>query len=476
MAAPTVAQAPSALVTAIPGRFAPTRIVDRRNPTAIVADTATTSRNVFMPRAESLSVDFQTPTQTVEELGTSYHVGEYDQLPEVKVTLNNYDVGCGALSLITGKQILGTGTTTFAPTDLSTAEVDLVMQFADPNGKIFYSEYCGDLVVDGYGSTLKKGSAAMENFSMAGFNQLGFRGQFVTKAYIVQAADVTGNSFQLAAATNPVIGTDEAPVGLPVPSGSQPPSYWIQRGSLNFVKIERYRAATGWFRFKETSGAVSAGVCKYTGGANMTLTFNAGDLTAGDLFFVTYATYKSDVTNYSTIPTTTLDTSDAIAVDTRLCNINVTAQAQASSQVSRGQQFDLKVDLKRERAEGIGDTDGLWAPPAQPNVSLSMDVDLTGASVDSLLKTGISTGTDGAGTVTGDWVDPNYTTRVMLNSPTTVGVTVNDPRNAGAVLKTITSSNAVFKQRTVSAQTKNSVTLKYSGSDTVGNVAVSVTH
>jgi hypothetical protein len=430
----------------------------------VTTDTATSSRNAFLPRAESLSLDFQTPTNPVEELGTNYHVGEYDSLAESKVTVTNYDVGTNAISLITGKAVLVSGTTTFTPDDLGTASVDLVTQYADPNGKIFYSEYNGDLVIDGYGSTLKQKSAAMEDFSLVGFNQLGFRGFFITKAYIVQAADVTANSFALTA----LLGANEGPVGLPVPTGSAPPSYWIQRGSLNFIKIERWRATTGWFRFKETAGAVSTGNCKFVA---PTLSFAAGDLTAGDVFYLTYASYGASVAGYTVIPKLTVDTSDPIAVDTRLCQIGISA-----GQASGGQAFDFKVALKRERAEGIGDLDGLWGPPMQPDVSIGMDVKFKGAGIDTLLKTGSQFGTDGGGAVTGDFVDSNYTTRVMLNTPTAVQVTVSDPRNSGIILKTVKASNAIFKQRTITNQAKNAVTVKYAGSDTIGNISIAVTH
>lgn len=465
MAAFTQAQAPSAIVTEIPGRFAPPSIVDRRNMATVTADTATSSRNAFLPRAESLTLDFQTPTQVVEELGTNYNVGEYDQLPESKVSLTNYDVGTGVISLITGKAVLVTGTTTFTPNDLGTAKVDLVTAYADPNGKLFYSEYNGDLVIDEYSSTLKNKSAAMEAYSLTGFNQLGFRGFFITKCYIVQAADVTASGFSIAT----LLGANEAPVPVPIPTAGQPPNYWVQNGAINFVKIERWRSTTGWFRFKETSGTVATGVCKYVAGTGFT--FAAGDLIAGDVFYLTYATYGSSVANGQIIPTLSLDTSDPIAVDTRLCAITIAAGA-----VARGQSFDMKVALKRTRAEGIGDLDGLYGPPQMPEVTLNLDVNFTGAGPDTLLRTGSLYGTDGGGTVTGDFVDANYETRLMLNTPTAVAVTVGDPRNAGAILKTVTSSNAVFKQRTLTNQSKNAVTMKYTGSDQIGNVSVSVTH
>ena len=63
-------------------------------------------------------------------------------------------------------------TTTFTAADLGAALVDMVVNYADPNGNIFASEYMGDLLIEGYGISLKQKASAMETFDLVGPTQL----------------------------------------------------------------------------------------------------------------------------------------------------------------------------------------------------------------------------------------------------------------------------------------------------------------
>jgi hypothetical protein len=477
MSAPTAAIPPSAAVTEIPGRFSPLVVVDKRNIANITTSTATSAQLAYLPRAESASHDFNTPLQDVVELGANFRVGDYDDIPENKISISNYDVGPTAISLITGKMVASTGTTTFGFNELNEANVDIIRQFADPNGNIFYSEYMGDHVIEEYDASLKAKSASMETYSLVGFNTAGFRGQIQCKAYIAQSADATAHSFSISS----ILGANEAPYPIPIPSGSSPASYWVQTGRINFLKIERWRPSTGFIRLSEvaTTGAVAAGKCNYTAG---TLTFFPSDLATGDVFLLTYMTYKSNVTamstlsgltgiNYSAIPQLSTDTSDPVAVPTRLTPITI-----AAYNIPRGQSFDIKMTLKRDRAEGIGDPDGIWGPSDAPEVALSLEVKMTDASLNGILQNGNPNGSDAGGSTSNDFFDPNEATRNALATDVPITVTINDPRNSGTVLKTITSPNAVMYQRTVSTPTKGPATVKYTGKDVVGNIVVSVTH
>lgn len=476
MAAPTSAQKPTTFVSEIPGRFSPLIVVDKRDILNVTTSTPTSAQVAYLPRAESASHDFNTPLTEVTELGTNFHVGDYDDIAENKVSITSYDVGPYAISLLTGKKIATTGTTTFGFNELNQANVDIIRQYADPSGHIFYSEYMGDHVIDEYSSMLKAKSASMEMFNIIGFNTAGFRGQIVTKAYVTQAADVTAKSFNV----TPLLGVDEAPYPVPVPTGTQPASYFIQTGRLNFLKIERYRPSDGFVRIKETISAagIAPGYCNYSAGA---LGFDASDIDAGDVFLLTYMTYKSNVTamsaisglsaiNYSMIPQLTTDTSDPIAVPTRLTPISISA-----NRVSRGQSFDIKMSLKRDRAEGIGDTDGFFGPSDAPAVSLSLDVKMTDAGLNGIMQNGTPFGSDSVGSVTNDFFDPSQATRNQLAGNIPVVVTINDPRNSGVILKTITSPHAVFNQRTISTPAKGAATAKYTGKDIVGNIIIAVT-
>ena len=459
---------PKQFITQIPGRFAPIRIVDKRSPALITTSTATSNLNPLLFRTETADSSLATPTTPVTELGTNFNVGEYDDIAESKATITSWDVGVNNMSLITGKAVNQTSgqTTTYGYNELSTAVVDIVRQFADPTGNVFASLYMGDMVIDQYKVMLKQKSAAMEEYSLQGFNMLFFKGQIQTKAYVVLAADVTAGFFSV----TPILGTSEIPVPLPVPSGSQPASYWIQRGSLNFLKIDRWRPATSFIRIRETTGTVSTGVCKYVLGTGQ-LSFATGDLVVGDVFLLTYATYASNVPNYTTIEAVSADTSDPVAVSTRLTPIVISANA-----LSRGAAFDMTMTLKRARADGVGDIDGFYGVPDAPEVAVSLEVDMTDFSLFSVLSTGSPFGTDSSGSVTGDFHDPNYATRTQLTSPMAVGCKLLDPRNSANVLKNYLAANVFFSSENINASSKSSVTAKFTGKDQVGNLVVSFTH
>ena len=468
MAARTTALSPTAFVTNIPGRYAPVRVVDKRSPSTITTSTTSTNQNALLYRTETVDSSLDTPTTAIVELGTNYNVGEYDDIAESKMTITSYNVGVNNLSLITGKVVNTTAssTTTFGFPDFSSAIVDIVRQFADPNGHIFASLYMGDMVIDSYKASLKSRSSAMEEYSLKGFNAMFFRGQIETKAYVVLTADVTNGYVTLSS----VFGTNTGPIALPVPSGGQPASYWIQRGSLNFLKVERYRSSLGFVRIAETSGSVATGFCKYTTGSTQ-LAFATGDIVAGDVLFITYCTYVSDVTGYSAIQSTTPDTSDPVAVSTRLTPITISANA-----LSRGTSFDMTLTMKRDRADGVGDTSGFWGVPDAPELAVSMEVDMTDFGLLSVLTTGSPAGTDTSGTVTGDFHDPNYATRTQLTSPMAVSAKVLDPRNASATLVTYSAANVFFSSEGLNTTSKSSATMKFSGKDQVGNLSISYTH
>jgi len=534
MPAFTQAQPPTTAVTEIPGRYEPVYVIDKRTVATVSTSTNTSTVLAFLPRTESVNSSLDTPTTPITELGTNFNVGEYDDLPEAKLQLQNYDTGFTAISLITGKNAPASTTTHYGFNDLANANIDVVRQFADPNGNVFASIYSDNMVIDEFGMNLKAKSAAMEDYSLCGFNTLLVKNFVITKAYVVTSTDVTNKTINL----QPLFGANEAPVALPVPGGSSPPSYWIQRGSLNFLKIDRWRSGQSWVRYPEVTVAPTVlGTTKYenlsttlltaitttvsqsinvgstaglvvgdqvlldtiasgvqetvtvtavTDGTHFTaapththvisspvvcqsLNFAATDLVAGDVFYVTYWSYGSSVSNFNTIPQTTVDTADAVAVPTRLTPFTISA-----NNIKRGSSLDVKVMLKRDRAEGIGDTDGLWGPPDAPVVTVNFDLKVTDFTSNSVLMTGTPNGTDGGGTVLGDMLDPNYVTRLGLSGTFPLVATLNDPRNAGAVLKTYTFPTCVFKNHSLSANGKSPVTVKWQGGDKVGNFDIAV--
>jgi hypothetical protein len=479
MSAPTSASGPTTYVSEIPGRFSPLYVVDKQNVAALTTSTTTQAQVAPLWRAETASNDFNTPLLEVNELGTNFFVGDVDDIPENKVSITCYDVGSQAIALLTGQQLVnptatGTITTTWNFNSLNLANIDIIRQYASPDGNIFKSEYMGDHVIEGYSASLKAKAASMEMYDITGFNTAAFRGQIQTKCYIVQSADVTAHAFALTS----VLGTSEAPYLIPTPTG--PASYWQQTGRQYFLKVERWRPSTGWIRLQETQSAPTLGYCKWTTGTS-TMSFNAtsGDLVAGDVFFLTYMTYVSNVTSlstlsgitgivYSTIYQNTLDTSDPIAVPTRLTPITISA-----NNIARGQAFDLKMTLKRDRAEGIGDTNGIYGPSDAPAVTLSLDVKMTDFGLDSIMQNGTPLGSDSGGSTANDFFDPLQVVRNQLSSSVPTVVQIGDPRNTGVIVKTITSPTSVYNQRTVTTPNKGPATIKYSGKDKTGNVTIS---
>ena len=261
MAALTAAVPPTAKVTEIPGRYSPVYVADKRNVgTAPATSTATNSPMAFLPRTETADANFSVPTTPVTELGSNYNVGEFDDLPESKLKLTSYDVSGNILTLLCGKNYPLNTTTTVGFQDLATAVVDSVRQFADPNGNVFGSMYMGDMVIDEFSASLKAKSAAMEDYSLSGFNMMLFRGFIQAKSYVVLAADVTAGYISI----TPLLGANEGVVPIPVPSAGQPASYWIQTGRLNFLKIDRYRNGQGWKRFPEVTAAPTSGYAQFT--------------------------------------------------------------------------------------------------------------------------------------------------------------------------------------------------------------------
>lgn len=474
------ALSPSTYVTEVPGRYTPTYVVDKRTPGSITTTGAAASQMAFLPRCETIDSTFNTPTTAIDEIGTNFHVGEYDDLPESKLTLSCYDVGTTIVSLITGKAAAGSGTTTWGFADFNAAKVDVIRQFADPNGEVFASMYQGDMVIEEFGFSLKNKSVAMESYSLMGFNMMKFKGYIVTKAYVIQSADastpIDTSFYGFAMASH--LGTT-AVVELPNPTGAGvPASYWNQNGCYAFLKVEKYRSGLGWIRFPEqppsTSGQPPAGMCRFNA-ATHSLYFAQSDLVAGDIVLYTYCTYTSDINvggnSISTINQTSPDTSDAIAVPTRLTPFTISA-----NEIERGQSLDCKMSLKRDRAEGIGDTTGLLGPSDAPEVSVSLEVKVTDFGFNAILQNGSPLGSDDGGSAAGDFYDPNWATRNQLVNAVALVATIEDPRNAGSVLKTYTCPTMVLNNDNTTAATKNAATVKLSGTDRTGNLSVSVTH
>lgn len=472
MPAATSATPAGVFFSEIPGRFTPILVVDKRNPGSIASSTTTSCQLAYLPRAESLNSAFTTPTTEVSEIGTNYIAGMYDDIAENKLTLTSHDVGFTTMSLLTGVAYTS-GTTTYGFNEFNQANIDIVRQFAAPNGKIYYSEFVRDYVIEDYTSDLKVKSDAMESYSLTGFNTAQIMGFVVTKAIKATSTDVTAGYLDVSA----VLGPNEGPVQIIAPGAGTPAAYWTQIGCTYFLKIERYRASSG-FQVLTEGVSASTGVASYNSTSNH-LTLATGDLVAGDLFLLTYRTYKSDVTTFSalsgvsnpigTIPQLTTDTSDPVAVPTRLIPITFAGVYG----VKRAQSLAVKLTIKRDRAEGIGDVNGFYGPSDPPSVTVDIDVKASDMSLDAALgNAGVGGGTDVGGPAVNDFVDPNYNVRKQLGSSQSLAATLSDPRTAAHV-KTITVNGVVLNSRSLSASSKSAATIKYSGHSQFGQIVIS---
>lgn len=472
------ASAPSTTVTTIPGRFSPLLVTDKRGPATIATSTTTQIQQAYLTRAETASQDFNIPVTEIDELGNTLLVGFIDDIPENKIPLSIYDCSMNNMSLLTAKSIANPGTTTIQFMDLNLAVVDIVRQYASPDGKIFGSAWAGDHVIEEASFSYKKKAAAMEQYNLCGFSYAsGFRGFIQTKAYVVQAADVTNGYLPIGT----ILGSSEAVFPIPIP-GSGPKSYWQQTGRLGFLKIERWRASTGWQRLQEVaaSGSVALGLV-YWDAATKHIVANSGDLTAGDVWLVTYCTYASNAATFSTVsgitgdytkvPTSSVNTTDAAAIPTRLTPITIAANG-----INRVQSLDMKITLKRERAEGVGEGDGLFSPSDVPEVTHSLDVMDSDWSLRGILENGTASGSDTGGSSSNDFFDPIQTLRNELYSSVALAVTLYDPRVASTIVKTVTSAHAFFNTDGVATPAKGQATIKYSGKDSLGNLSAAVTH
>jgi hypothetical protein len=448
----------------------------------------------WLPRCESADGNFSIPTTPVMELGTNYNVGEYDDLPESKFTLSCYDTSYITPALLTGRYVAPNSSATLGFPDFNAAAIDIVRQYADPNGNVFASTYFGDMVIDGFTADLKPKSTAMEQYSLTGFNKMTFRGFIITKAYVVTNSDVNNGYIPTAS----VMGAAEAPVALPIPTGANPPSYWIQRGSYQFLKIDRWRVNQGWKRMVEgppVSGVyvpLVPGPVYYntaTGGTNGRVYFYNGtggtspisDFQPNDVLYFTFCTYETGSStfnaygNLQAINALTADTSDPVAVPTRLTPILIQTGT-SSNQLSRVQGFTMKLNLKRERAEGVGDTDGIWGPSDAPVLDLTLDVKQSDLSLLTLLQstTGSPAGSDTGGLTSNDFLDPVNALRLEENNAFPIAVQLKDPRSASSVLKTYLAPTAVFKTTDESTKNNAAVTTKFTGNDRVGNLSIIV--
>jgi hypothetical protein len=471
--------APTAYVTQIPGRFASMLCVDKRNPTGITTSSTTSAQLDYIYRAETASDDFQVPINDVPELGTNLLVGVYDDLPDTKLSISAYDVSCRNLSLLTGQKDTTPGTTPYNFATINSAPTtDIIRQYADPNGNVFYSEFFGDLVIEEWGIAAKMKGTPMETYSLVGVTFAGFQGLIQTKAVVITSGMVTAGSFS----TSLFLGTNEnlyQYAGGMFGGGFRSGTAGAPTSTPHFIKVEKWDNATGFTRYVEVTGTTPPTVAaSYSYNPTGTLIqFLTGDISAGDCFFLTYATYKTNVTSlspqsgvstsysYLTINQNTVDTADPVAIPARLCNVQISA-----NMITRAQSVDMKLTAKRTRAEGLGELGGYFGPSDAPSVAVDLEVNKGDMGLLDLIEYGSQLNSATGGASTNDWFDPYAAVNNQIATPMPLVLTMYSPLNSTLTQKTVTVPDAILAQRTMTTPAKGIATIKFSGRSATGQM------
>jgi hypothetical protein len=410
-----------------------------------------------------------TPVTEISEMGAQYRVGGIDELGEAKFKLEFAAVSMANLAALVGTTINTTSgaTTSIGLTQFQTARVDLIRMVADPNNNIFGTLYLQDCVIDDYMVDVKEKSMPMDTLNGRGPNATFFPGFVQCKTYVVQSADVSSNSIPVSA----VLGADEAPVQIYLPTSGTAPSYWQQNGSKWFLKVEQIpgaNLANAPVRYTETASPAALTVTYNS--STKVLAFPTGSLTAGDLIRLVFWSYNTDQFPTS-VPSSTPDTSERAAVSARLVPVKI-----STSQLSRVQSASVKFSLKREHVQGVGENSIIYGVPSIPDVTVDFDVKEYDLTLLSLLQTGSPNLSNAGGSIQNDFEDLNYITRIQLANAVPFDITVNDPFNVGVTLVKFDTPQLVVKGLNYSMTNKADNTVKITAIDIQGKLTISYTH
>jgi hypothetical protein len=513
----------------------------------------------------------------VSEQGALNRVGFVDELGEAKFKLEMNAVSVNNLAHILGTPFDPTTsgqTFSVSVTDFNNARLDIMRMVADGQNNIYGSLYMQDGIIDDYTISAKTKGMATETINGRVPNATFFPGFFCPKTYLVSSADVTNGYLTV----SNVIGTDEQPVEIYLPtvlttptsftatgsgtggtiaagtyfyrmsavngigetlasiehsvtttgttssvalacstvtgatsyniyrgsdSGAETlydtsvsdtytdtgapthsnaaktlpflnttavPSYWQQNGAQYFLKIERIPGGSltaNPIRYYEANSPNGKTATYNHTNTHLTL---SDTLVDGDVFRLVFVSYNTD-TVPTTVPANTTDSTqyqDRAGIPDRMIPININAAF-----IDRVQSADLKLSLKRDHVQGLGENTIIYGPTQIPDVELSFDIKETDLTLLSLLSTGSANLTSQGGTIANDWQDLNYITRVNLATIVPFSIVINDPYNVGTTLATYSCPQIVVKSIAYSSTNKSDNTVKVSASSVTGSMSVS---
>ena len=224
----------------IPDRFTMLYVSD---PTVSTTSTSGISATQRINRVQSASFSSATGVIDVVELGSIYRPGGVTNLGEISWNLSFNAVGIHNIAALTGQVIPTTkGTTlTISSTTMNLATIDFIRMVADNAGNVIGTLYMQDCIINDYGITVNEGGLITETSSGKGPNSLFFPGFIIPKVYQVVSGDVTNGYITMSG----LFSTSEQPVEIYRSPYGQPPSYWMQNGTVYFLKIERVPGTSG---------------------------------------------------------------------------------------------------------------------------------------------------------------------------------------------------------------------------------------
>lgn len=325
-------------ITSIPDRLTPLYCCDK---TSLVT-TAATAAVQRLNRVQSTSFGMATPIMEVSEMGDQSRVGGADELGEVKWKVEMTDVGVRNLAHLMGIPFDPTTSgQTFSAglTQFQNAQVDFIRMAADSTNTIFESMYMQDCIIDDYSVDLKMNGLAMDTVNGRGPNAVAFPGFFLPKTYLVTSGDVSAGYLNIAN----VLGTDEAPVEIYLPTALATPAApagTVTTGTGSLAAATYYARVAALNGSGTTlAGAEASAVLASTGEVSWTVASVTGA--------VQYAWYVgtaagAEVLKHVTSSTTFLDNGSYTPVGTALPTLNTTAIPSYWQQ--NGAQYFLKIE------------------------------------------------------------------------------------------------------------------------------------
>jgi hypothetical protein len=188
---------------------------------------------------------------------------------------------------------------------------------------------------------------------------------------------------------------------------------------------------------------------------------------AGDVFRIVVLSYNTDTSLPLTIPTTTPDTTDRVAVSTRFIPLKINGLN--TNRVTRA---SLAMTLRRDQVQGIGENAIVYGTSSVPDVAVDLDVRETDLSLLSQFATGSKNLSSQGGTIANDFQDLNYVTRAGIQTAVPASINLYDPFDASRILCTWSVPQVVVTDIAYASTARGDNTVRITARDAIGNLTV----